>query len=146
MRRGRLYVRNLGTAVAALMLCAATACVSDSHAGIPLTAGAADPVLQELARRAQAGNKHAQLELGIRYEEGRGVPVDLGQATERYGSAASETGRIIHVYSPIVGKNGQSRVIAINRGPSHPGLAHARVQLQPLRQSRAGKAEESWDR
>ena len=132
MRRGRLYVRNLGTAVAALMLCAATACVSDSHAGIPLTAGAADPVLQELARRAQAGDKHAQLDLGIRYEEGRGVPVDLERAKKLYRAAATESGGTIQIYTPPVGENGQGRVVSHNRGPIQPGLPEADRRLQSL--------------
>lgn len=68
-----------------LLLCRASAIAGCSrsvatYAGIPLAAGAANPQVQSLARRAQAGDKHAQLELGIRYEQGRGLPRDLERA------------------------------------------------------------------
>jgi hypothetical protein len=58
------------------------ACANGSYGGIPLVSGAASVELQDLARRAQAGDKHAQLELGIRFEEGRGVPVDRKRGGE----------------------------------------------------------------
>jgi hypothetical protein len=72
---------------ALLLLCAplvAGACAATSYAGIPLAAGAADPELQALARRAQAGDGQAQLELGIRYEQGRGVPAQPALARSLY--------------------------------------------------------------
>jgi TPR repeat protein len=69
-------------ACAAALLCACA--VSNTYAGIPLAAGAADAELQSLARRAQAGDKQARLELGVRYEEGRGVVRDLERAERLY--------------------------------------------------------------
>jgi len=65
------------------------ACFNSSYAGIPFAKDAADPELQSLARLARSGDKHAQLKLGIRYEEGRGVPVDLERARDLYFDAAT---------------------------------------------------------
>jgi TPR repeat protein len=85
MRKGAFQVRALRGFAAALLALAApltlAACAPTSYAGISLKPGAADPELQSLARRAQGGDKHAQLELGIRYEEGRGVPANLDRAS-----------------------------------------------------------------
>ena len=47
--------------------------------------------LVELARAAQSGNKQAQLELGIRFEEGIGVQADWDNALELYTLAARHT-------------------------------------------------------
>lgn len=59
-------------------------CAASSYAGIPLTSGAVDADLQELARRARGGNRMAQLELGLRFENGRGVPADPIRACQIY--------------------------------------------------------------
>ncbi len=127
----RAGVTALAIAAASVALggCAATS----SYAGIPLSPGAANPELQNLARRAQAGDKHAQLELGIRYEEGQDVPVDLKRAEKLYRLAASDSGGVIHVYTPPVGKNRRGRVTAINQGSRRPGLAEAKARLEHLR-------------
>ncbi|MDQ8757647.1 hypothetical protein RCO27_15565 [Sphingosinicella sp. LHD-64] len=128
--------RSFGAAFAALtLLCAAPllgACAANSYAGIPFAAGAAAPELQGLAMRAQAGDKQAQLELGIRYEEGRGVPVDLRRAERLYRMAASDSGGTMYVYSPPVGQNGRGQVVPINSGPRQIGLAEARRRLENL--------------
>ncbi|HWT14049.1 MAG TPA: hypothetical protein VN231_14945 [Allosphingosinicella sp.] len=60
------------------------ACAVGSYAGISFAAGAADPELQSIARRAAGGDKQAQLDLGIRYEEGRGVERDPAMARRLY--------------------------------------------------------------
>jgi hypothetical protein len=62
-----------------------------SHAGSRSTAGEANPELRSLERRAQAGDKQAQLELGIRYEEGRDVPRDPEKAGRLYRRNLSGT-------------------------------------------------------
>lgn len=49
---------------------------------VPLTA---------LARSAAANNKQAQFELGIRFEEGLGVPRDLSKARKLYRMAARDS-------------------------------------------------------
>lgn len=43
------------------------ACASNSYMGISLKDGAGDPALRSLAQRAAAGDKRAQLDLGIRF-------------------------------------------------------------------------------
>ncbi len=77
--------------------------------------------LGSLAQRASTGDKHAQLELGIRFEEGRGVERDLKKARKLYGKAASDSGGTIWVYSPPVG-NSPGRVIPLNTDPKFNGL------------------------
>jgi TPR repeat protein len=112
-------------------------CAGGSYAGIPLAADAADPELQQLARRAQTGDKQAQLELGIRYEEGRGVLRDLDRAERLYRGAAAASGGRTWVYSPSVRKGGSGRAIPVDRGPRQPGLAEAARRLAALRNGRA---------
>lgn len=141
---GRLLSRGIFGA-RSVALCAAaalttlTACSTPStYAGIDLTAGGADLQLQALASRARAGNKHAQLELGIRYEEGEGVPVDLERARALYRGAASDTGGTIWVYSPPVG-NAPGRVIPLDGGPKEFGLREAQWRLKRLKEARWGE-------
>ena len=98
------------------------ACVNSSYAGIPFAPNAADPELQNLARLARSGEKHAQLELGIRYEEGRGVPVDLERAGRLYTLAATDFGGTIGRWPD-----------KIDLGPRREGLAEARTRLKRLR-------------
>jgi TPR repeat protein len=132
--RGEPSPKPCAAFAAALLLGAlpgVAACAPSAYAGIPFAAGAADPDLQALAGRAQSGDKRAQLELGIRYEEGRGVPRDLARARKLYVRAATDEGGIIHVYSPRVGKSG-GRVIPLNLGPRRPGLAEAKARLEQL--------------
>ena len=129
--------RRLRAAAAALLLLGvpllASGCAASAYAGIPFAAGAADPELQWLAQRAQAGDKQAQLELGIRYEEGRGVPVDLARARRLYRLAAADSGGTMYVYSPPVGRHGRGGVIPIRSGPPQPGLVEARERLERLK-------------
>jgi hypothetical protein len=119
-------------AVAALLALATlslSAC-ANPYADTPLAVGAADASLQEIARRARRGDKHAQLELGIRYEEGRGVRADLDRARQYYRQAASSSGGTFYIYSPPVGRT-PGRVIPVTR-PHAPGLAEARLRLERL--------------
>jgi hypothetical protein len=91
-KRKRTLRHSVGRAVALLWAPFALAgCAANSYAGISLVAEAADPTLQALARRAQAGDQHAQLELGIRYEEGRGVPANRQRAAALYRSSMGGT-------------------------------------------------------
>src|ERR1044072_8936789 len=87
----------------------ATACTTHSYIGISLVPGQASPELQDLAARAQGGDKQALLDLGIRFEEGKGVPVDRGRAVRLYRQAASASGGTIWVYSPPVGDGARGR-------------------------------------
>lgn len=115
---------------AALAMFALSACVSSEYMGISLRSGAAESELQALARRARAGDKQAQFELGIRYEEGRGVPIDIRRAKKLYTLAASDSGGTIWVYVPSPGNGAPSRVIPVNKGLRQTGLEEAKSRLQ----------------
>ena len=108
--------------VLALAVCVAgsiTGCAADSYFGVPLTPGATDPELQSLARRAHQGDRFAMLALGMRYEAGRGLPVDLSRAESLYRQAASPA-QAGSVYLPASPSGGRGSFI------------RTRVQGQPL--------------
>jgi hypothetical protein len=104
---------------------------------VPLTA---------IARAAAADNKQAQLELGVRFEEGLGVPRDLTKARKLYRMAArgSISGQPIGFpdYSDnLIGRDEGGDSVRtdprLGRGeaPSQPsprGLAQARERLRNL--------------
>jgi hypothetical protein len=125
--RRALLALSLLAAVPALGGCAAPT----SYAGISLAPGAADAELQDLAQRARAGDKQALLELGIRYEEGRGVPVNLARAERFYALAAAGMPGTTHVYVPPVRGSGGG-VVAVPSGSAAPGLPEARRRLERL--------------
>lgn len=116
-------------ALAAALLCG---CASNSYMGVPLASGAAPAELQRLAQRAQAGDKRAQLELGIRYEEGRGVSANYACAEKLYRLAASDVSPARWVYVPPSGNGTTGRVISVNRKTPSPGLLDAAKRLQGL--------------
>jgi TPR repeat protein len=99
--------------------------------GIGLSSGASPYELQDLARRALIGDKQAQLELGIAFEEGRGIPVDHRRARRLYSLAASETGGSAWVWSAPVGLSA-GRLIRIDLGQRHHGLSQATTRLKKL--------------
>lgn len=93
MRLRGIHFRNQRTRCAGLVLCivgALSGCAS-TYMGISLKPGRADAELQGLARKAKSGDERAQLELGTRYEQGIGVPLDLAKAATLYFDAASRT-------------------------------------------------------
>ena len=133
-RAGYKVRAGLGLAAAPL---AFAACASpQTYSFIPLAPGAADPALQTLARRAGAGDKQAQLELGIRYEEGRGVSRDFARAEKLYRAAARESGGVTIVYNPPATKGGAGSLQRLDHGPAKPGLTEARERLERLRRQR----------
>lgn len=117
---------------ATLVILALGACASSEYMGISLKPGMAAIELQELARRAQAGDKYAQLALGIRLEEGRDVPVDVEHARRLYEMAASDSGGTIWVYSPPVSHDTKGRVIPITLGQKHVGLQEAKERIKAI--------------
>jgi len=92
---------------------------------------------RQLASSAQDGDKHAQLELGKRFEWAcnsplsvdHDVPCDMKKAKKLYAAAASDSGGTIWVYSPPVGNGTSGRVIPVNSGPKQVGLAEAKKRL-----------------
>lgn len=92
--------------------------------GTRLTTVACDIVpASQLAGLAWSGNKPAALELGKRFEAGRGVPQDFGKALLLYSTAGATTGGDIWYYSPGVG--GQPGQVMPLHLPQDPGLAEA---------------------
>jgi TPR repeat protein len=130
----RLESRGRRALGAALLLCAASSicgCAqsSGSYAGIPLAAGAADPEIQNLARRARASDKQAQLQLGIRYEEGLGIAPNLRRARSVYLAASRTTGGRSALHLPSASGKGGVATIPVSTGPRVEGLAEARHRL-----------------
>jgi hypothetical protein len=108
-----------------------------SYMGISLAPGAAAGDVQDLARRAQAGDKQAQLDLGIAYEEGRGVEINLNRAERLYRMAAVDSGGVIWVYSPSTGNGDRGRVLPLSIGNSSQGLSLAQDRLASLQLRRS---------
>jgi hypothetical protein len=107
-----------------------SACAApSSYMGISLTTGAAASDLQALALRAQSGDKQAQLDLGVAYEEGRGVGVDLKRAEKLYRMAATTTGGTIYVYQPPVKPGAVGMMVQMDIGPVVHGLEAAQARL-----------------
>ncbi|WOE74577.1 hypothetical protein [Alterisphingorhabdus coralli] len=121
-------------AAMAMLLTLATGCAApSSYYGIDLTAPTLtddERAIQSLASRAQAGDKQAQLDLGIRFEEGRGVARDLKTARKLYERAAKDSGGLMWVYSPPVGNGSSGRVVPLNTGVKQVGLAEAKSLIR----------------
>lgn len=92
----------------------------------------AEASLGLLARRAQGGDKLAQLKLGIRFEEGDGVERDIEKARTLYSRAATDSGGTLWIYVPGVGNGTRGRVMPIDQGPRQPGLKAAKDRLAKL--------------
>jgi len=110
-------------------------CASQQYMGVSLKPGGADPAVQALAARASSGDKQAQLDLGIRFEEGTGVARDLTAAKKLYRQAASDSGGTIWVYTPPVGNGTSGRVVSMDIQPRNAGLRNARSRLVALAES-----------
>jgi hypothetical protein len=122
--------RLLAATLFALPLALAACAVPSHYAGVDLRAGSGiAPEVQTLAERARSGDKQSQLDLGIRYETGSGVPQDMKQARRLYRMAAATTGGTIYVYQPPVKKGGRGGVVPVNLGPVVQGLEAAKVRL-----------------
>ncbi len=86
--------------------------------------------VSQLAGLAWATNRPAALELGIRFEEGRGVPRDIEKARKLYKIAATQTGGTLFVYMPKVG-NTPGHVMPVET-PIEYGLPEAQRRLAAL--------------
>lgn len=103
-----------------------------SYMGIGFAQSRPETQLQSLARRAQAGDKQAQLALGYRFEAGFGVPLDIKRARKLYRLAALTTGGTIYVYVPPATRGGKGTTVPVNTGPRNEGLSEARERLRAL--------------
>jgi hypothetical protein len=118
------------TIAAALSL---TACAArNSYMGIPLAPGTAPTDLQALASRAKDGDKQSQLDLGIRFEEGKGLAVDLKRARALYQLAAAESGGTQWVYVPPSKDGGRGQNIPVIGGPKRSGSFEAKIRLASI--------------
>jgi TPR repeat protein len=86
---------------------------------------------EELMCRAGRGDKDAQLQLGIAYETGDGMPIDYARAARLYRDAAAPVSGTTFIYSPPVGK-APGQVIPIRTGADQPGRAEAQYRLARL--------------
>lgn len=120
----RMFALAAGLAPSLTCACVAPA----SYMGISLLRHGALSEIQILAERAQGGDKQAQLDLGIAFEEGRGISRDLHKARALYRLAGSDSGQL-WVYSPSPGNGAPSRVESIDIGPRQSGLPEAKARL-----------------
>jgi len=95
------------------------------------SAGVEQAEIGSLARRAQAGDKQAQLELGIRFEEGRGVKRNLKKAEKLYRLAASDSLNEVAFYQPKIGSI-PAQSLKLKAGSKNDGLHEARERLKCL--------------
>jgi hypothetical protein len=122
---------HLGIMCSALL--ALSACSAPSrYMGINFATGIAPQALQQLAQRAQTGDKQAQLALGIAFEEGRGVAADMKKAQKLYRLASMNSGGTTWVYVPSTRKGQAGHVMPVNMGPRQSGLAEAKLRLAGL--------------
>lgn len=94
--------RGIRAALAAVLL---TAAGSANPAGPSdvlerLDSETADPQIRKLVRRAAKGDRSARLELGLRLQEGRGLPRDPGGACALFSSRPSARNREVWLYTP----------------------------------------------
>lgn len=125
-------MKRLSALLLGAVLLGAPACASTTYMGISLIPGEAAPEVQTLAQRVRAGDKQAQLDLGIRFEEGNGVPKDTGRAIKLYEQAASDSGGAMWVYSPSPGNGAPARMIPVGRGARQAGLEEAKIRLSKI--------------
>jgi hypothetical protein len=126
-KRHSRYIRRLA---AVLSLCALTIACAAPVRSVDLQG--ASPEVVALAQRANLGDQEAQLALGIRFEEGRGIASDLRQARKLYAMAARDSGGPIYVYTPAVGKT-PGQVTRYDQGPRVSGLPEAKRRLAALK-------------
>lgn len=93
--------------------------------------------LSRLAGFAAMDNKPALLELGVRFEEGRGVPQDWKKAEQAYRLAAWTN--TIHSGTQVAGVAGQHGRVEPIFVAGTPGLQDAEVRLAQLRARKKAK-------
>ncbi len=144
VRGNRFFDRSLLVLVSVTSL--ASCADQRSYVGIPIATadmklrpcarGQQDPVqcyknlpLGTLANQARIGGKQAQLELGIRFEKGRGVCKDRDTALALYALAAKDTPRKLTTFIPDGGSmRAETTSVGVEKG-----LPEAEKRLRELR-------------
>lgn len=103
-----------------------------SYMGLNLNASDLPAEPRDLALRAQAGDKEAQLYLGIAFEEGRGVARDLGRARRLYALATSCSGGLLRVYVLLVIPSQAGRVTQVPMMAPPSGFTNTKARLEQL--------------
>jgi len=142
---GMAYVRAYRTLLArifgiwALSFAAASCAAPSQYVGINLDATPTSPSqseIQSLARQARDGDKHAQLELGKRFEAAcsedikrpHTLPCDLKKARRLYSLAAVDTSQ----QTIFVPENGAVKATAVSTGKKNPVKDKADIHLKNL--------------
>jgi hypothetical protein len=105
-------------------------CATNQYMGISLKPGAADPVVQALAVKAQGGDKQSQYELG-RWFEDSVDPNALKKATRLYRIAATPRGGMQLLYTS--GSSGVNTSV-ISAGPKIEANKAAEIRLRQVAQ------------
>jgi hypothetical protein len=126
-------------ALCSVLLVLAACSAPSRYMGIGFAPGLASQELQALAQRAQAVEKQAQLDLGIAFEEGRAVNVDLHKARKLYRLASKSSGGTTWVYVPSARQGQAGRVMPVNMGLRQVGLAEAKIRLEKVQALLSGK-------
>ena len=100
--------KMLALSIAGIIL---TSCTPKRYMGISLEEGAAPAAIQALGQRARGGNKEAQLELGVLFEDGIGLEQNLTRAKYLYRRASKDTKHSVWVYMPAAGYKGRGGVV-----------------------------------
>jgi hypothetical protein len=126
-----------GCGVVMLMSLVLGGCISTTrYAGLDLASPALAPDIAALARAAHGSDKQAQLALGIRFENGDGVPRNSCQALMLYQQAATKAMSQTMVYVPGVPAIGtKPSVQRVTYGSRQQGLPEAREKALRLLQS-----------
>ena len=109
-----------------------TGCATRSYMGISLVPGQAPTELQRTAALARFGDKMAQYELGLRFEEGRDVPVDYQAARLLFSQAATSRPNLTQLYIPDNSRKYGGYTSAVDNKLPQPGIPQAVEHLKRL--------------
>ncbi|WP_133495217.1 hypothetical protein [Stakelama pacifica] len=100
-----------------------------SYMGVPFDASQTSPEVAALARRSLTWDKQAQLDLGIAFEEGRGVESDLDKARTLYRLTASESGGPVLVHVSGIG-NERGQIVQVGMRRAFPVWQKPKLDLK----------------
>ena len=131
-RNPRLLVKKNYSFLAFILISPMITSCTLEYMGIPLRSDATASATRELAVLARAGDKQAQLQLGIAFEEGRGVKRDLSRARKLYRLAAADGGGTMWIYVPSGVEGHRGQTMPVRSSPRQRGIEEARLRLEAL--------------